>query len=221
MKKTLLIVALLLAGCGGDVSSNDNKNNIKDKTFSLEKVNNLVQGDLYSTTLLDAESKQYGTFSIQNWQEEVVNGVVVTPQYRRFTYDHVRYGSSTISAPTRETTSYFDGATKNLISFKLLVTRSGMGPRLNCVSSSPYHFPSTIKLGDGDALPSFACDNNINLGIGSWSTADGGDGHLNFIVRTQTIDESSQVYEETAIYTIGEQGNIVAFQIGKYKSIKD
>jgi hypothetical protein len=70
-------------------------------------------------------------------------------------------------------------------------------------------------------LPSYACDNNINLGQGAWNTADAGNGNLNFIVRTQIIDLSSQVIDEIITYTINQQGDIIATQINGFKSFKD
>lgn len=220
MNKSVLVMSLLLLGCGGN-DKGDKQDDIKDKNFSLAKITSLTQGTLYSSELVDKETSEYGYIKFENQPEVVVNGVMVTPQYRYFTYSHSRFGSGNISAPKWETTFNIDTATKNVISFKTFVSRSGMGPTINCASSSPYHLPTQVKLGDSDSTPSFTCDNNINLAQGSWRTENAGDGKLNFIIRTQTIDTSSSVIDETATYTIDTSGNILSLQINKLKSFTD
>ena len=219
MKKSLFIISLLLVSCGGGNSSETQSP--QNKIFSLEKINSLTLGKFYSSELVDTNKSLYGFISIENQPEKVVNGVMVTPQYRSFTYSHSRFGSGNISAPKWETTFNIDTATKNLISFTTFVSSSGMGPTINCVSSSPYHLPSQVKVGDNDSTPSFKCDNNINFDRGSWSAEDAGNGNLNFVIRSKTIDTSSNIIDEIITYTIDSSGNIVSFQINALKSFSD
>lgn len=223
MKKTLLIMSVLIASCGSDNKSKpvNSETNIEGKSFSLEKVNNLAPGVVYSSELKDTETTNYGYIKIENLPETTEDGVLITPQYRYFYYSHSRFGSGNISAPTWETTLNIDTTTKNLISFKTFVSSSGMGPKISCVSLSPYHLPTQIKLGDKDTTPGFKCDNNINIAPGSWHTEAGTDGNLKFIVRTQTIDLSGKIIDEDITYTITQQGNIVALQVNSLKSFSD
>jgi hypothetical protein len=221
MKKTILMAVIFLVGCGGDNKNNDSNNPPELKSYSLEKLTSLTPGVVYASEMKEAESGYYSLFEIENLSEKVESGVLVTQQRRFYDKSAVRFGSSRIGAPQWESIFNIETATKNLVSFQLFVSSSGMGPRINCVSSSPYHFPAQVKVGDSDRLPSYACDNNINLGPGAWSTADAGNGNLNFVVRTQTIDLSSQVIDEVITYTINQQGDIIATQINGLKSFKD
>lgn len=220
MKKSVLIVPLLLLGCGSDNKS-DEANNTQKTTYSLEKLTNLTKGSLYSSELLDKDTFQYGFVSIENKAETVLNGVLVTPQYRYFTVKNSRFGSSNMSAPVWETTSYIDTSTKNLISFTTFASRSGIGTKISCTSSSPYHFPAQVKVGDSGSTPGFTCDNNINIAPGSWRAESTTDANLNFIVQTQTIDTSGKAINETIIYTLDTQGKLVSMQINKLKSFSD
>lgn len=224
MNKSVFLIPLLLIGCGG---GGDNKSNppkddgYTNTSFSLAKITNLTTGNIYSSELVNADKSQYGNISIDNWQETVANGVVVTPQYRSFIVKDSRFGSGTISAPHWEMISYIDTSTKNLISFQLSVTRSGMGPRVICTSSSPYHLPNQVKLGESDSMPGFSCDNNISFSAGSWRTEKADKGNLNFITRAQTLDSNGSVVDETTTYTIDPQGNIVSLQVNNLKSFTD
>jgi len=217
MKKSVFIIPLLLLGCGGDNKS-DSTDSTKNKSYSLEKVTSLTKGALYSSELMDKEIPLYGFVSIENQTETVINGVMVTPQYRYFTVKNSRFGSGNISAPVWETTSYIDTSTKNLISFTTFASSSGMGTRINCVSTSPYHFPAQVKPGDSDSTPGFTCDNNITIAPGSWRAESISNGNLSFIVQTQTVDTSGKIISETATYTLDAQGTVVSLQINKLKS---
>ena len=224
MKKTFLMTLVFLAGCGGDNNSSSSSSSTtipEPKSYSLEKLTSLTPGIVYTSEMKDAESGYYSLFEIENLSEKVESGVLVTQQRRFYDKSGTRVGSSRMGEPQWESIFNIETATKNLISFQLFVNRSDLGPRINCVSSSPYHFPAQVKLGDSDRLPSYACDNNINLGPGAWNTVDAGNGNLNFIVRTQIIDLSSQVIDEIITYTINQQGDIIATQINGFKSFKD
>ncbi|HOY22396.1 MAG TPA: hypothetical protein PK002_04545, partial [Cellvibrio sp.] len=84
MKKSLFMISLLLVSCGGGNSSESQSP--QNKTFSLEKVNSLTPGKLYSSELVDTNASFYGFISIENQPEKVVNGVMVTPQFRSYSY---------------------------------------------------------------------------------------------------------------------------------------
>ncbi len=212
MRKSVLIVPLLLLGCGSD-KKNDSTDSTKSTFYSLEKITSVAKGSLYSSELLDKDISQYGFVSIENQTETVINGVMVTPQYRYFTVKNSRFGSSNISAPVWETTAYIDTATKNLISFTTFASRSGIGTRINCTSTSPYHFPTQVKAGDSDSTPAFTCDNNISIAPGSWRAESTTNGNLNFIVQTQTIDTSGKIISETITYTLDTQGIVDQYKL--------
>lgn len=222
MRRYTFLISILFVGCGGSNTGSDSKeNDYTNKSFSLEKLITLTKDGGYSTELANTDKTTYADFSVVNLEETVINGVVVTPQYRRLVIKNSRFGSSTMSAPTWETISYIDTATKNLISFQLSITRSGIGPKINCLSTSPYHLPNQIKLGDRDNTPSFACDNNIVLAAGNWRTEKADKGNLNFIVSTQTLGEGASIIDETITYTIDPQGNIIGLKINNLKSFND
>ncbi|WP_331345525.1 hypothetical protein [Cellvibrio sp. UBA7661] len=224
MNKSVFLIPLLLIGCGdgGDKKNDPPKDDgYTNTSFSLENVTSLTAGKVYATELMESDKTGFADLYIKNQQETVVNGVLVTPQYRHFVVKESRFGSSTMAAPTWESTSYFDTATKNVISFQLSVTRSGMGPRIICTSLSPYHLPNQVKLGDKDSMPGFSCDNNIAFSAGSWRTEKADKGNLNFIVRTQTLDPEANIIDETTTYTIDPQGNILSVQINNLKSFTD
>ncbi len=214
MKKSALILPLILLGCGSDHRGDtDTQNSYNNKYFSLAKVNDLTTGQIYSSELVNADQSHYGFLSVKNQQEEVLNGVLVTPQYRYLTITNQRYGSSNISAPVWETTSYIETATNNLISFKLSATAVGIGPIISCTSSSPYHLPDQVKLGDAESTPSFTCDGNITFAGGSWHTEAASEGNLNLIIKIQTLDQSSNIIDETTTYTIDPAGNILQVKV--------
>ncbi|WP_062057454.1 hypothetical protein [Cellvibrio sp. OA-2007] len=220
MKKSVFIIPLILIGCGGDDKSNtlDTQPN---KTYSLEKVVSLKSGVVYSSELFDSATTQYGFIAIENKPETVINGVMVTPQYRYFTVKNSRHGSGNISAPIWETTSYIDTATKNLISFTTFASQTGMGTRINCSSTSPYHFPAQVKSGDSDITPGFTCDNNITIAPGNWRAESTTSGHLDFIVQAQTVDISGSLINEVTTYTLDSGGAIVSLKINNLKSFSD
>lgn len=220
MKKITLMIPLLLLGCGGDNKS-DPTNDTENRTYSLEKVTSLTEGELYSFKLVSAETDQGGVVAITNRQETVVSGVIVTPQDRYFTITRRNAGSSNLSAPIWQTTYHIDTATKNLISFTTFASSGGIGTRINCSSSSPYHFPTQVKSGDSDSTPGFICDNDIMISSGSWRAESTSNGNLNFIVHTQTVDASGKIMNETTTYTLDPQGNVVSLQINELKSITE
>lgn len=220
MNKSVFIIPMLLLGCGSDNKS-DAPNDTKDTYYSLEKVTSLAKGILYSSELIATEDPKYGFISIENQAETVINGVMVTPQYRRFTMTESRFGSGNISAPVWVSTFYIDTSTKNLISFSTFASRSGIGSRINCTSSSPYHFPAQVKSGDSDSTPGFSCDNNVRIAPGNWRAESTTNGNLNFVVQTETVDISGEIIKETLTYTLNTQGTIVSFQINKLKSVSN
>jgi hypothetical protein len=191
----------------------------------LEKINTLAPGSVYSSELWNYSPElmrptSYGSIAIRNSSEEIINGVLVTPQNTHFKQTSTRVGTSALT-PLKEwyTTTYYETATGNLISYDITPWQSSIPKStVRCVSTSPYHFPSAVKIGDTAATPTFTCNNNLTLDQGNWRAEDAGNGNLKFIVTSNTFDYSNSLTTETRIYTLDPQGNIISFKIDNLES---
>ena len=58
----------------------------------------------------------------------------------------------------------------------------------------------------------------MTLGQESWRAEDAGKGNLNFILTSKTFSSKDKVVDETLIYTLNPQGEIVSFNIDNMES---
>ena len=115
----------------------------------------------------------------------------------------------------------FDSSSGNLISFSIVHFNIGIyGSTTKCISSSPYHMPDKISVGDSDSLPGFSCDNNVYLAGGSWIASSGGEGKVKLSISSKTINISGNVDDEEITYTFDQSGKVVEFKINDMLSFK-
>lgn len=211
MKKILplaatLIAAATLTACGGGGGSDKSPAPSVTPTVkkvSLKKFNSTAVGVVYKTDITEVDSagtNYTGQFSITNLDQEVKNGVLTTP--RKVFVTSTVVGQTTV-AFTSTATSYYDSSTANLISMYLLPAK------VTCTSSSPYHMPDEVKVGDSDTMSTLTCDDKETL-EGSWRVEDADGGNIKLISNLTTKNGLGSVSTSDIEYTLDSTGTIIA-----------
>jgi hypothetical protein len=206
MKLFYFLIFLMLSACGGDSSS--------EQHYNLRNFNSLQQGLIFSSDLKSTDKKYefYGRFSIINNKEEIIDGVMVTPQVVTFRKLNSLSGSSSLlDVYDWQITYYIETATGNLISFKKTFFFSSS--ILNCKSTSPYHMPSAIKVGDSDTTPTFKCDNEKILDNGSWTAMNKTRNGIVLKIISKTTDELGNYKNNSISYTLDPNGSIISVML--------
>jgi hypothetical protein len=209
MKFLYFLIFLMLSGCGGNSSSGSS-----EQHYTLKNFNSLEQGLVFSSDLKSTDKKYefYGKFSIENMKEEVLDGVMVTPQVVTFRKLNSLSGSSSfLGVYDWQITYYIETATGNLTSFKKNFFFSSS--ILNCKSTSPYHMPSAIKAGDSDTTPSFKCDNEKILDNGSWTAINETRKGIVLKIISKTTDELGNYKNNSISYTLDPNGSIISVML--------
>ncbi len=223
-KKLLPIAALLIlqaCGGGGDGGSFSNSSlavgssSVASSTaasYSLEKINSTAVGVAYTTALSGVDSnavKYTASVSIENKAQSVVNGVLVTPREYRLSYASVEASVSQENNQVdyRETTS------ANLVS--MLVDG------VSCTSTSAYHMPATVKVGDAGIVSSLSCNNN-DTQERNWQTEDAGSGNIRIIFTETTKNPVGTVVKiKYYSYVLDSRGNISALKVSENFPVKN
>jgi hypothetical protein len=200
--RTVLFAGLLAAlnGCGGG-GSNAPAITPTDpnQEFSLSTLKSTDPGTVYSTPLTGSDSdggQWVGSLSIANRTQEMLDGILVTPQ-------DVLVSLSFEGRSSRSgSTSYID------TSGYVLVSRDQDGTI--CTPAFPYQLPDFVKVGDFGLAPIDRCFDNTTS-ESNWRVEDAGNQNINFITSVLTGDDASSVGESTA--TLNIAGDILAYKI--------
>jgi hypothetical protein len=209
MKLFYFLIFLMLSACGGNSNSDSSAQH-----YNLKNFNSLQQGLVFSSDLksTDKTYEFYGRFSIENNKEEILDGVMVTPQVVIFQKLNSLSGSSALlPVYDWQITYYIETATGNLISFKKTFFFSSS--ILNCKSTSPYHMPSAIRVGDSDTTPSFKCDNEKMLDNGSWTAINETRKGIVLKIISKTTDELGNHKNSSISYTLDPNGSIISVML--------
>lgn len=204
MYKVILtaLILITLTACGGGSGGSSVTPTSTTQTFDLSKAFRTDIGSFYTTELTGNDSNGFnytGSFELSNRQQEMLGGILVSPQDAKI---NLRNSSKSISVTS---TSYID-SDQYLIS---VVVQNGA---LTCTPASSISNQSTVKIGDSGALSTLTCDDNTTH-ISTWKIADGGNGAIKYVTNTTVENQSGDIISTSEItYTISEFENIVAFK---------
>ena len=215
MRFVFIVVFFMLSACGSG-SGSGGVQNIPSKSFELKYLNTITQGVVYSTYLKN-EYNTYGIFTLVNEPEEVFNGVLVTPRLLTFRAMNSLHGSGSIPNNGWDIKYYIETATGNVISLKVKSLFSV--DWISCKSSSPYHMPVSVKSGDSDTMPTFACENQKNLDEASWHAIANTNNTIKLSLISKTIDLFGNVKQNDISYVLDTSGAIISVSLDGYVSI--
>lgn len=215
MFKAICVIFTLsfLAGCGGSSNSSTNNNGggsppvVVPTTYNLEKLNSTNLGSVYYAELSGTDSNGgplTGTISLVNRAEGTLNGLLVTP---RDGFSSITLAGSDLPLLSALSTTYIETSTGNIQSVYVETTD------VYCVSESPQHMPSSVKVGDFGSMGVLICDNDTTIN-GTWSAENATNGNVRFVINTTAKGSFDEAINNTGTaYTLNPNGDILSISL--------
>jgi len=195
-----VLLVLLVSACGGGGGGGGTPTD-PDQSFSLWLLNSTVPGPVYASNLIgsDTDGNSYtGSISVANRTQEMLDGILVTPQDVLL---HLDTGQQSLTVTS---TGYTDSS--GLFVFSEVQTIG-----LECTPVSPDTWPLSVKIGDFGIRSPLICNDNTTSER-NWRVEDAGNGQIDVVETTTDRDQSNTILQITDItYTLDGAGEIVGF----------
>lgn len=192
----VIILSVVLSACGGSGGGGGGTAN-SGKTYSLQKRYTTEVGPVYSSAVSATFSNgdtYTGTLDIVNLAQEMLQGVLVTPQQTTY---NLTDGVTPIQIVYTEYTD------TNGLLIALQKKKGGL-----CNSFSPDSPPLSVKIGDSGTRSDLGCE-NYDVIKSQWRVEDGGNDNAIYIVSEQIISSNIKSIDNERSLTVNEAGDIL------------